>query len=278
MIYLSLGDKRAEIDPLGAELIGLYKGGTNLLWCRDATVWGSSAPLLFPICGRLRDNTYRLDGKSYYLAPHGFAAHSTFEIKEQNEHRAVLELPSNEKSVKNYPFTYSLRAIYDLCEDGLYFTFEIENKGDETLYFSCGGHWGFALKETLEAYSLRFDTPVTLDREILDGAFLSGQTERVLTDSDTLALDYRICDNDTFVFKNAPSACTLMHGDKAIVRLEYPDTPHLLLWTLPGQKYLCIEPWNGMPDGKESTELSEKDSICAIGPNEVKNITHKIIF
>ncbi|MBQ6947536.1 MAG: hypothetical protein IJN42_05760, partial [Clostridia bacterium] len=81
-----------------------------------------------------------------------------------------------------------------------------------------------------------------------------------------------------YVFKNAPAACTLLHGSTPLLRLEYPDTPHLLLWTQPGQKYICIEPWNGMPDGEKSGELSQKDSICALDGGKLKTFTHKIIL
>ncbi len=278
MITIQRGPMKAEIDPLGAELVALYKDGENKLWCRDPEIWGSSAPLLFPICGRLREGRYTHGGATYELSPHGFAKTALFTVAEQSEDRAVFELESSDETVKVYPFTFLLRAVYQLTDEGLEFRFEVENKGENVMYYSLGGHWGFALAEQLTAYTLAFDQAITLDREILDGAFLSGETERVMTEQKALPLSYRICDNDTYVFKNVPAACTLRHGTTPVVRLEYPDTPHLLLWTLPGQKYLCIEPWNGMPDGKESGELSQKDSICALEPGKQKTFTHKIIL
>lgn len=278
MVTLKFHRLQADIDPMGAELIALYKDGKNMLWCRDPAIWGESAPLLFPICGRLRGNTYTHGGKTYELPPHGFAKSSRFSVCEQSESHAVLELTSNDESVKFYPFTFALRVIYELTQAGLLATFEVENLGEQTMYYSLGGHWGFALEQTLDAYSLRFDQPVTLSREILDGAFLADRQETVLTDCDTLKLDYRICDNDTYVFKNAPAACTLMQGDKPIVRLEYPDTPHLLLWTQPGQKYLCIEPWNGLPDHEKSTALADKESIRTLAPGKRDQLQHRILF
>ena len=278
MITLKFFQLQADIDLQGAELIALYKDGKNLLWCRDPEVWGESAPLLFPICGRLRDNTYTHGGKAYQLPPHGFAKNSLFSVCAQSENRAVLELKSNDNTVKNYPFTFVFRVIYELTESGLLVTFEVENAGAQTMYYSLGGHWGFALEKTLDAYCLRFDKPVTLKREVLDGAFLADKQELVLTNSNTLPLDYRICDNDTYVFKNAPAACTLCLGDKPVVRLEYPDTPHLLLWTQPGQKYLCIEPWSGLPDHQKSTALCDKEGMRTLAPGEREQLQHRILF
>ncbi len=278
MITITKNAVSATIDPLGAELITLKKDSQNLLWCRDPRVWGSSAPLLFPICGRLREGKYTHKGKEYFLSPHGFAQTEEFTVIEQSESKVTLELRDSEQTRAVYPFAFCLRAVYRLEEDGLHFAFEVENTGEETLYYSLGGHWGFALKESLDAYHLHFDSAVTLEREILDGAFLSGETQEVLTDSKDLPLGYHICDNDTYVFKNAPAACTLMHGDEAVVRLEYPNTRHLLLWTRPEQKYLCIEPWNGMPDGAESGKLCQKDSIEKLAPGAMERYPHRILF
>ncbi len=278
MIKLNYKQFTAELDPLGAELIALYKDGKNLIWCRDPEVWGSSAPLLFPICGRLREGKYSHNGSTYELAPHGFAKSSRFRVTEQTSHRAVFELCDSPETREVYPFAFKLQAVYELNEQGLTFTFIVDNPADTPLYFSVGGHWSFALAETLEAYNLRFDAPVTLAREVLDGAYLSGKQEPVIDGQSVLPLGYHICDNDTYVFKNAPPACTLLHGETPVARLEYPDTPHLLLWTQPGQKYLCIEPWNGMPDGENSGPLLQKDAICALDGGKQKRFTHKIIF
>ncbi len=266
----------ARISLMGAQLITFCKSGRNLLWCRDEKIWGESAPLLFPICGRLRENKYTHEGTEYTLCAHGFAKDCLFVLREHTDARAVLELTNSEKTMAIYPFPFLLRAIYELTEKGLEFAFEVENPGDCPLYFSCGGHWSFALEMPLGEYSLHFDSPVALQREILDGAYLSGQQE-LLKQTQRLPLGYHICDNDTYVFRDAPAACTLMLGDRPLVRLEYPDTPHLLLWTLPGQKYICIEPWNGLPDGKQGGALKDKDSIECLSGGECRHFRHRIL-
>ena len=56
----------------GAELqsVRLKEDNTEYLWQGDSTYWGRRAPILFPIVGRLVDNTYYVDGKSYSLTQH----------------------------------------------------------------------------------------------------------------------------------------------------------------------------------------------------------------
>jgi galactose mutarotase-like enzyme len=32
------------------------------------------------------------------------------------------------------------------------------------------------------------------------------------------------------------------------LRMSYPDTPYLGVWTKPGAPFICIEPWHGVAD------------------------------
>lgn len=278
MIKISKNDKSAIISEQGGELLALYQGEKNLLWGRDPAVWESSAPLLFPICGRLRDNTYYHKGKTYTLTPHGFAKRMLYQITQQTDDSVRLTIRDNDETFKSYPFSFEFSVTYTLTEQGLQVDFTVSNHSQEPLPYSLGGHWGFALSESIEGYSLRFDAPVSLSREILDGAYISGEKEMLDVQGDTLPLSYHICDNDTWVIRNAPPACTLLLEGREVVRLEYPDSPHLLIWTKPQARFVCLEPWNGMPDGDKCTEITQKDSIHLLAPTQEQKFTHKIIF
>lgn len=279
MIELKFENKRALITPEGGELIALYEGEKNLLWGRDPAVWASSAPLLFPICGRLREGKYFYNEKEYELGAHGFAKAKTFTVTRQSESAVTLTIADDEDTRVAYPFSFVFSITYTLSGQGLQVDFTTENKGESALPYSAGGHWGFALEESIEHYALRFDKPVDgLHREILDGAYISGETEALPAEGDLLPLSYHICDNDTWVLRDAPRACTLMHGAEEIVRLEYPDSPHLLIWTKPDARFVCIEPWNGMPDGKTCGDITRKDSIHLLPAGTAQAFTHKILF
>lgn len=278
MITLSYQNKKALVSPEGGELIALYEGEHNLLWCRDPEIWGKSAPLLFPICGRLREGKYLYEGKTFEMAAHGFAGKKEYKVLSQSESAVTLAITEDEETLACYPFAFEFAVTYTLSDKGLEVIFTVTNRDDKTLPYSLGGHWGFALEESIEGYALRFDTPTEIERDVLDGAYISGEKERLETRGELLPLSYHICDNDTWVLRDAPRACTLLQGEKEIVRLEYPDSPHLLIWTKPEARFVCIEPWNGMPDGKTSGDITQKDSIHLLKAGATQSFVHKIIF
>ena len=67
-MIVSISDKGAELQS-----VRLKEDNIEYLWQGDSTYWGRRAPILFPIVGRLVDNTYYVDGKPYSLTQHGFA-------------------------------------------------------------------------------------------------------------------------------------------------------------------------------------------------------------
>jgi galactose mutarotase-like enzyme len=75
MITLQNEHLTATIATKGAELQSLTNIQTNLqyMWSGDAAYWGKYSPVLFPIVGGLKDDTYYHEGKAYTLPRHGFA-------------------------------------------------------------------------------------------------------------------------------------------------------------------------------------------------------------
>ena len=53
----------ATINTLGAELISLVKNNKNYIWNIDETYWNKTSPVLFPIVGRLKNDTYSFNEK-----------------------------------------------------------------------------------------------------------------------------------------------------------------------------------------------------------------------
>lgn len=52
-----------QIADHGAELISICANETEYLWQADPQFWGRHSPVLFPIVGRVWNNTYRHEGK-----------------------------------------------------------------------------------------------------------------------------------------------------------------------------------------------------------------------
>ena len=92
-LFISNEFLRAGISTLGAELISLTDGaGREYIWQRGPSVWNRSAPLLFPVIGRLRDGRYTHRGAEYLMGRHGFARDSAFTPLETRGGRAAFRL------------------------------------------------------------------------------------------------------------------------------------------------------------------------------------------
>lgn len=82
MSTLSNNLLKIQISTHGAELNSILGLDDNLeyLWNADENYWKRHAPILFPIVGKLNNNTYSVNQKSYTLSQHGFARDSEFKI------------------------------------------------------------------------------------------------------------------------------------------------------------------------------------------------------
>jgi galactose mutarotase-like enzyme len=51
------------------------------------------------------------------------------------------------------------------------------------------------------------------------------------------------------------------------LRISFPDTPYLGLWTKPGAPFICIEPWHGITDPQGfSGDFSRKPGVFVLKP------------
>ena len=134
----------ALISTKGAELKSVVKDGKEYLWDGNPDIWSGQAPLLFPICGGLKDDKYRFEGKEYTLKKHGFARLSEFEIERKEEASITFILRSKEEIKKQYPFDFELRVTYTLLENKIDVAYSVKNVGSGDMYFSIGAHEGYA--------------------------------------------------------------------------------------------------------------------------------------
>ena len=145
MITLKNDFLEVDIHPKGAEIhkmVGL-SDQMNYMWKRDKAYWANSAPILFPIVGKVINDTYRAEGKEYHLTQHGFARHNEFTVEETAADRVVLTL-DNERFKDVYPYDFKLTVTYTLDMNTLCCHIKVENKDDKTIYFGVGGHPAFA--------------------------------------------------------------------------------------------------------------------------------------
>ena len=165
MIYeLKNKNLKLEVDSFGAEAIHLVYKGINYLRDRDE-VWDRTAPILFPIVGRLKD------GYSYYndfkieLGVHGFAAHRDFKLKEIKDDEIIFIDTYDDDTLKLYPYKYQLEVSYKITKNKVTTSIKVTNLDEVSYKYNIGGHPGFVCPlfkgENFEDYRIIFNQKET---------------------------------------------------------------------------------------------------------------------
>lgn len=267
-----------EISTRGAELQSIRdSSGNERLWQGDPAFWTGRAPILFPICGGLREDTYYLDGQRYSMPKHGFAKISEWQTENISSDRAVFLLTEMHPG---FPFRYELRAIYQLVEKSLKVTYAIQNLDDRTFCCSVGSHEAWATPGGLESYSIEFEQPEQLANYSPIGNLLPRGPVILGENVCELPLKTEYFAIDALVFPHLKSrAVTLKKQDKEELRVSYEGMDVLLLWTKPGANYICIEPWCSAPDYVDSDmQIRNKPGILTLAPGKETERTHLIEF
>jgi galactose mutarotase-like enzyme len=272
MSLISNSALSVSISEVGAELSSIQDkvSGKEFLWKGEPAIWGRKSPVLFPIVGRLKDNSYQSHGTNYSLPQHGFARDMPFTVKELAKDRIVFSLVYNEETLKKYPYKFELQISYLLTGRTLKVGYKVINHQDSILYFSVGAHPGFACpleeNEQYEDYYLEFNKPETLNLYVLKEGLISNETVPYLNNEKKIPLSYDLFKNDALVFKNYQSDfISLKHKDKGeVFKFHFKGYPFLGIWSKPGP-FICIEPWYGIADFvNTSGVLEEKTGIQSL--------------
>ena len=265
---------KASFNSKGAELCSFINKANNkeYIWQADPAFWPRHAPILFPIVGRLKNDTYSYEGKNFELSQHGFARDLEFEKGDAREDEVKFSLQWDTKTLQHYPFKFKLIIGYKLENETLTVSYEVLNEDDKTILFSIGAHPAFncPLLETekFEDYVLEFEKVEKLERYLVTGGLFDGEKEEIKLTQHELGLDYRLFQKDALVFKYPELDQVILRSTKSKhgVRMNFPSFPYLGIWTkAPGAPFLCIEPWFGLADSVESDGvLLHKEGVIAL--------------
>lgn len=255
----------------GAELASLKnQSGKEFIWEGNPEFWGKHSPVLFPIVGTLKNNSYSYDNRQYHLSRHGFARDREFTVVSKSENSITFSLADSNETLAVYPFYFEFQIQYTLNENALEIRYNVINKNDFNMPFSLGAHPAFALSENFEDYSLEFETDQKLAYHLLDHDLISDKTSTLHLKNKMLPLDYKLFENDALVFKSVPAKeITILENGKPRVKVAFSDFPDLGIWTKVGAPFLCIEPWFGYSDSAASNgNIIDKGGIQILSPKK----------
>lgn len=271
---------KVEIADKGAELMSIYGKKTKFeyLWQGNPEFWSGRAYVLFPICGRLTQGKYTLDGKEYEMNLHGFARKTTYTLVEQNKEDITFNIKSNEDTKKMYPFDFDFSIKYTLNGATVKTEMIVKNTGKVDLPFSVGGHPGFNVPlndgNDFSDHYVEFEKKKNVEKLLFsETCYYTGKNESFpLEDDKIIRLKHSMFDNDAIFLANMDDTVTLKSKTGSrFVKVKYNDMTHLGLWHAPKTTapYVCIEPWHGVPAiDNVVDDFSTKRELMRIAPNK----------
>jgi galactose mutarotase-like enzyme len=279
---------RVTVNKKGAELASA-KGkftGLEYMWGADPAYWAKSSPMLFPIVGTLRNDSFLYKGKFYTLSRHGFARDMIFNVVQQDSRKATFQLVSNDITFEKYPFDFVLEIGYEITDDFLRVNYIVKNPGTGIMYFSIGGHPAFKVpltdNTTFEDYFLQFHNEENAPRWPIDSHGLILDTPiPLLEGSSTLKLTHELFSEDALVFKSLKSHEISIKSDMHEHGLDFyfDGFPYLGIWSYKDAEFVCIEPWCGIADSiSHNQNLVDKEGIQKLAPSESWSRSWKVRF
>ncbi len=260
--------------------------GREYIWQGDPAVWHGQAPVTFPICGSLRDNTATIgNGKTTNMPRHGIVRKREFTMEKQTADQIIFSITSNDEMLAQYPYPFKLYTMYRLAGKSLRVNYRVENTGSEKMPFFIGGHPAFACPldkgETFEDYHLIFPQKETCapTTPLANGLQDANERTPLLEDTNNLPLSYDYFVNDVRALDTLKSRSVKLVSSRSGrgIQVDFSDFPYLMLWTKPGAAFLAIEPWTGMSTTTAEDDIFEhKANVQFAEPGESKDYTFTI--
>lgn len=268
-----------EIAEMGAEVTRIYdKAEDNeILWEGNPVYWKRHSPVLFPNVGKTYKNRVLINGTQYPTSQHGFARDNVFTCIEAANEKASFMFRSSEETKEVYPFDFELHINYKLNKKELTVEWQVKNCGDETMYFTIGGHPAFRFakpEETKADYVLKIPGKEKLEYVLIDISCGCANVDEVHTlqlSEETYPLSDELFAKDALVVDNGQiEEAWLCHKDGTpYVGVRSAGFPNYGIWSVEGAPFVCLEPWMGRCDNVGfNAELSEKPNVNKVEAGE----------
>ncbi len=280
---------KLTVTTWGAQVKSVLRkcDGVEHIWQADPSVWGYHAPILFPHCGRVVDDTIQAKGGSYHSGQHGFARLMEHSLVDQTADTIVLELCSGPETLEKFPYAFRLVSAFTLEGDTVHHTLTVENLDEERLPFGIGYHPAFAIPfddaHTATDYELRFsetESPICINN--LPHGLMHGNLYLMPANIQTIPIDEYLFARDSHCMVNLRSQTLGLYekGTGRGVVCDISQFPYTLIWSKPGMpQFICIEPWHSLPSPEGgSTNWEDKPAAAVLAPGEAWSCTLSTSF
>lgn len=290
MIVLKSDQLNVEFQTLGGALSSIKdKEGVEYLWQGDPTYWSGQAPVLFPICGSVRNDTVLYDNedgsqKEGKIPRHGLVRKKEFTLVEQTDNSVTFAIEDDEEMYANYPYHFRLEITYTVTGKTIRTQYKIYNKESEkSMPYFIGGHPGFNCPllddEVYEDYYLEFEKPetCTVPKPFPETGMLDLKDRNFwLNNQKEIDLNYDFFSYDAVTLDELESRTVALRSrkhDKGL-KLDFKEFPNLIVWsTLNKGPFIALEPWSGLSTSiEEGDRLEDKKDVKIIKPSDFDQI------
>ncbi|RJS25975.1 aldose epimerase [Corallococcus sp. H22C18031201] len=265
---LSDGECRVEVIPSrGALVTRMVVGGDEVLFLDAASVADPSKnvrggiPVLFPIAGPLPGDTYPAERKAYTLPQHGFARRVPWTVRQAEDSLLVVGLSSSEETLKQFPWAFDAQLTFSLVGHRLTLDFDVENRDTRPLPLHLGFHPYFRVPDAAKPEA-RVDTDAT-------HAWDNHHKREVPFTGFDLTLD----EVDLHLRDHSRPGTRLDRGPglRPVTLSWSPEFRLLVVWTLKGKDFVCVEPWTAAGGA-----LATGDGLLYVAPGERASLAFDI--
>lgn len=266
-----------QVTSKGAEMKRLFsrEWHRELLWLADEKIWNRSAPVLFPIVGKLKDDEYELKGKTYKMSQHGFARDMEFKCMECGTSEVEFFAEATQDTFNHYPFLFELRVRYKIEDSKVTISYFVKNTDRQDIFFSIGAHPGFETT-VLANYEIRFEKEEKEYFRLHNGEVDFKRVTELK--NSTLEIAPELFKDDALIFKKLKSKYVDLVDKKRneVIRI-HANTSHWGIWGKGDIPFICIEPWFGLADVKgHDKNLENKEGIVTLNEGEIFGFSYTI--
>ena len=263
VIANSVEDTYIEVIPERGGMVANYVAqGKPVFYLDPSTLVDQSKPvrggnpILFPICGRLVDNQYFLNGENgYSMGIHGFARDlawtvTNVTIGDGDSASIFLELLDNENTYLQYPFRFKYTIEYRLTGTTLTVQAAIVNRGQQPMPVCAGYHPYFYIEDL---NSVRMGIPSSTIHGPAKGSIAANL---LFYEQDEINIIYQNLQSNSFEIADSARKMNMtVHFDEIY--------KYLVVWSLKGKNFICVEPWMAAQNA-----LNTLKDVVYIGPGE----------